>query len=123
MLLAFWLLSEEAGEVPCLAPESLLLLWPGVSTLPLMAWSLAAAFRAEHLLPRTSGWGGVELTLLGCGLLSAVGWDPKDFRVTRVDVSLPDSPPVEVVLLDRVLSVLLAGFLLEIGRASCRERV
>lgn len=97
-----------------LAAGSFLL--PGVSTLPRMARSLAAAFRAEHLFPRTSGWGGVEGTLLDWGLLSGVGRGPEDFRVTLTeDVSLPDSPVP--VLLDTVLpsrSELLAGLLLRL---------
>lgn len=60
LLLGFWFLSEEEpGEVPAaLAPGSFRRVWPGVSTLPFIAWSLAAAFSAEHLFPRTSGSGG-----------------------------------------------------------------
>lgn len=73
--LDFWFLSEEAGEVAfcplVLAAGSFLL--PGVSTLPRMARSLAAAFRAEHLFPRTSGWLVLEGTLLDWGFLSGVG--------------------------------------------------
>lgn len=68
MLLGFWFLSqeeedeeEEAGGVPAaLAPESFRVVWPGVSTLPFIARSLAAALSAEHLFPRTSGSGGSE---------------------------------------------------------------
>lgn len=46
-------------EVPAaLPPESFRGVWPGVSTLPFIARSLAAALRAEHLFPRTSGSGG-----------------------------------------------------------------
>lgn len=71
LLAAFWFLSEEEpGEVPAaLAPGSFRRVWPGVSTLPFIAWSLAAALRAEHLLPRTSGSGGNEPALFVVALL------------------------------------------------------
>lgn len=67
-----------------------------------MAKSFAAAFSAEHLLPNTSGSGGTVRALLACVLQSCEGWDPADFlEVLTDDVSLPDSPPVDVVTLFR----------------------
>lgn len=66
-----------------------------------MATSLAAALRAEQRLPNTSG-GGVDGTG-GVVVLPDLGLDaagPEDLRVTRAEVSLPDSPPVVLVALD-----------------------
>lgn len=74
-LLGFWFLSEEeAGEVPeAFVPGSFLGVWPGVSTLPFIARSLAAALSAEHLFPRTLGSGGNEGALFVGALLSCEG--------------------------------------------------
>lgn len=75
MLFGFWFLSaEDAGEVPAaLAPESFRVVCPGVSTLPFIARSLAAALSAEHLFPKTSGSGGNEDALFVGALLSCEG--------------------------------------------------
>lgn len=111
MLLGVLPLSEEeAGEVPAaLAPGSFRGVCPGVSTLPFIARSLAAALSAEHLFPRMRGSGGNEGVLL-VGLLSCE--DPTDFLVVLTeDVSLPDSPPVDVLpLFDTFLSELHIRF-------------
>lgn len=99
---------EVAGA---LGVESFRGVWPGVSTLPFIAKSLAAALSAEHLFPRTSGSGGSEGVLLVSVLVSCGGCDPTDFLVILTeDVSLPDSPPVDALaLFDAFLSKLRAG--------------
>lgn len=75
MILGFWFFSDEDVEDAPLAlvPESFRGVWPGVSTLPFMARSLAAALSAEHLFPRTSGSGGKDGVLFAGGLLSCKG--------------------------------------------------
>lgn len=116
LFLGFWFLSgkeEEAGVVPAdLVAESFRGVCPGVSTLPFIARSLAAALSAEHLFPRTSGSTGAGGELFSWHLPSCEDRDPEDFLVTLTDeVSLPDSPPVDALaLLEACLSVLDAGF-------------
>lgn len=80
---------EEDGDTRGgLAPASFRGVWPGVSTRPFIARSLAAALRAEHLFPRTRGSGGGG----GGGVRSA------DLLVVLADeVSLPESPPVDAL--------------------------
>lgn len=79
---------EEAGGA--LGPASLRGVWPGVSTRPFIARSLAAALSAEHLFPRTRGSGGSGGG--GGGVPSA------DLLAVLADeVSLPDSPPVDAL--------------------------
>lgn len=109
-LLLFWLLSA-AGGGDVFSPESLRVVWPGVSTRPFMASSLAAALRAEHLFPRTSGSGGSEGGALLLGVLGSC--EAADFLVSLTeDESLPDSPPVDVlVLLEVLVSALRVRFL------------
>ena len=105
-----------AGELPA-ALGSFLSVCPGVSTRPFMASSLAAALRAEHLFPRTSGSGGAEGQLLAWGL-------PCFPVVLTDDVSLPDSPPVEtaVLRLSELRLVLFLGRVPSPTLRACRPR-